>query len=83
MTASSFLTDFDGTGGLMAGTNAKGKFVFIAYSSTGTDADAGIFTANYAGNGDIAVTLEAGDTVVHLATLKGVGADTITDADII
>ena len=83
MNAANFLTTFDGASGLKVSDNSQGTFVFIAYSGTGTDADAGIFEVNFAGATTATKILESGDTVTQLALLKGVGADNLTDADII
>ena len=57
--------------------------IFIAYDGTGTDADAGVFLVNFAGNADTAKSLQSGDSVTLLAHLVDVGADALTSADII
>ncbi len=61
----------------------QGNFIFIAYSGTGTDADAGIFEVDFAGEtvANSSKTLAAGDTVTQLAIIKGVGADNLVAAD--
>jgi len=61
----------------------QGNFIFIAYSGTGTDADAGIFEVDFAGEtvANSSKTLAAGDTVTQLAVIKGIGADNFTASE--
>jgi hypothetical protein len=63
----------------------QGRFLFVAYSSTNTDADAGIFEVNFGGETEEASsrTMAAADTVTQLAIIKGVGADAMTGSEFI
>jgi len=87
LTETGFRTIFGagGTSELKTGTaDNVGQYLIIAYSSTNTStADAGLFHVDFAADTTAQKTIHANDTVTHLATLKGVGADTLTASDFI
>lgn len=84
MTAAGFRAAYKDTGSasydIEVTTNDQGKFIFIAYDGTGTDADAGLFYVDYSGN-DISKNIAAKDTIVHIATLVDIGADNVGSRD--
>jgi len=80
-TATAFRTAF--AANLKVTVNDKGEALVITYTGTGTDADANIYLVDYEGAAGGKKTIEAGDTVTHLLTLSGVGADTLAAGNFI